>query len=76
MRKTFTKLTLAALTVCGFGTAFTATATFGDTLTSEERLQYADWNSSYDTFQVRGSDDSLDLFGNRKTGKIGVLVKQ
>ncbi|GHT42893.1 hypothetical protein FACS189443_6340 [Planctomycetales bacterium] len=56
MKKTFTKLTLTALIVCGFGTAFTATA-FGDTLTFEERLQYAEWNSSYDTFRVAPSDD-------------------
>ncbi|GHT47019.1 hypothetical protein FACS189454_09020 [Planctomycetales bacterium] len=59
MKKTFTKLTLAALTVCGFGTAFT-TAAFGDTmtlpLTTEEKLQYADSNASYDTFQVRDND--------------------
>ncbi|GHT41512.1 hypothetical protein FACS189443_3400 [Planctomycetales bacterium] len=49
MRKTFTKLTLTALIVCGFGTAFTAAA-FGDKLTLEE---YANANSSYDTFQVK-----------------------
>ncbi|GHT44182.1 hypothetical protein FACS189454_00900 [Planctomycetales bacterium] len=62
MKKTFTKLTLAALTVCGFGTAFTTTATFGDTLTSAEKLQYADWNSSYDTFQVGRSNGSAELY--------------
>ncbi|GHT44075.1 hypothetical protein FACS189454_00560 [Planctomycetales bacterium] len=47
MKKTFTKLTLTALIVCGFGTAFTAA--FGDTLTLEE---YANLNSGYDTLQV------------------------
>ncbi|GHT44849.1 hypothetical protein FACS189454_03320 [Planctomycetales bacterium] len=61
MKKTFTKLTLAALTVCGFGTAFTTAAFGGFILTSEEiakRQEIAVLNSSYDTLQVvRGSDE-------------------
>ncbi|GHT45412.1 hypothetical protein FACS189454_04840 [Planctomycetales bacterium] len=55
MERTFTKLTLTALIVCGFGTAFTTATAFGETLTLEE---YADWNSSYDTFQVATNDYS------------------
>ncbi|GHT43990.1 hypothetical protein FACS189454_00280 [Planctomycetales bacterium] len=55
MKKTFTKLTLAALTVCGFGTAFTTATAFGDILT---RTQYADANSSYDTFQVARTSET------------------
>ncbi|GHT44219.1 hypothetical protein FACS189454_01030 [Planctomycetales bacterium] len=54
MKKTFTKLTAAVLV-----SAALTTAAFGDILTSEERLQYADWNSSYDTFQVSSITDQL-----------------
>ncbi|GHT42194.1 hypothetical protein FACS189443_4920 [Planctomycetales bacterium] len=74
MKKTFTKLTLAALTVCGFGTAFT-NAAFGDTMTLEEQLQYVNSNSSYDTFQVApanvGGYSAYELFNiaaNQYTG--------
>ncbi|GHT44440.1 hypothetical protein FACS189454_01820 [Planctomycetales bacterium] len=58
MRKTFVNKTLAAVLVSA---AFT-TAAFGDILTSEESLQYADWNSSYDTFQVRDNDYSFSPY--------------
>ncbi|GHT41581.1 hypothetical protein FACS189443_3550 [Planctomycetales bacterium] len=58
MKKTFTKLTLTALIVCGFGTAFT-NAAFGETLTME---QYANLNSSYDTFQVKDNNYSLSAY--------------
>ncbi|GHT45739.1 hypothetical protein FACS189454_05720 [Planctomycetales bacterium] len=56
--KTFTKLTLAALIVCGFGTAFTATA-FGEILTKED---YANANASYDTFQVKTNSSSFSAY--------------
>ncbi|GHT40408.1 hypothetical protein FACS189443_0710 [Planctomycetales bacterium] len=61
MKKTFTKLTLTALIVCGFGTAFTATA-FGDVLVSAGNLRLADLNSSYDTFQVTDNGYSLSPY--------------
>ncbi|GHT42182.1 hypothetical protein FACS189443_4890 [Planctomycetales bacterium] len=57
MRKTFVNTTLAAVLVSA-----TFTAAFGDTLTSEEKLQYADWNSSYDTLQVRPNATSLSAY--------------
>ncbi|GHT43427.1 hypothetical protein FACS189443_7060 [Planctomycetales bacterium] len=62
MKKTFTKLTLTAVLVSA---AFT-TAAFGDTWTGDTltRAQYADLNSSYDTFRVaRGNDpDPLSAY--------------
>ncbi|GHT46450.1 hypothetical protein FACS189454_07610 [Planctomycetales bacterium] len=62
MKKTFTKLTLTTLIVCGFGTAFT-TAAFGDVMTGDALTvqQYADLNSSYDTFQVAPGNDPNPL---------------
>ncbi|GHT44840.1 hypothetical protein FACS189454_03280 [Planctomycetales bacterium] len=61
MRKTFVNKTLAAALVSA---AFTPAA-FGDfteVLTTEERLQYANSNSSYDTFQVRDNPYSFSAY--------------
>ncbi|GHT47049.1 hypothetical protein FACS189454_09070 [Planctomycetales bacterium] len=49
MKKTFTKLTLAAVLVSA---AFTTATVFAEIKTMAEKLQYADWNSGYDTLQV------------------------
>ncbi|GHT46021.1 hypothetical protein FACS189454_06490 [Planctomycetales bacterium] len=57
MKKTFMKLTLTALIVCGFGTAFTAATAFGEILTWRE--QWANLNSGYDTFQVVSDPNAL-----------------
>ncbi|GHT42526.1 hypothetical protein FACS189443_5640 [Planctomycetales bacterium] len=59
MRKIFVNKTLAAVLVSA---AFTTATAFADTLTSAEQLQYANSNSSYDTFQVRDNDYSFSPY--------------
>ncbi|GHT45234.1 hypothetical protein FACS189454_04380 [Planctomycetales bacterium] len=70
MKKTFTKLTLTAVLVSA---TFTTATAFADRITSAERLQYADWNSGYDTLQVAPApDDELsvyELFNFAATGQ-------
>ncbi|GHT40175.1 hypothetical protein FACS189443_0130 [Planctomycetales bacterium] len=61
MKKTFTKLTAAVLVSAAFTTA-TAFADLTSSLTPAEQLQYADWNSSYDTFQVASYFNSLSAY--------------